>query len=70
MFNSADQNDLWHHLKLAANEDYVLDPDFSLKDAMDTWTLQMGYPLVTLQRFDNGTSTIKQVINIVIIVFF
>ena len=62
MFNNADQNDLWHHLKLTANEDQILDPDFSLKDAMDTWTLQMGYPLVTLQRFDNGTSAIKQVI--------
>ncbi len=29
---------------------------------MDTWTLQMGYPVVDVERnYDQGTATVKQV---------
>ena len=38
----------------AAHEDGVLYEDLTVKQIMDTWTLQMGYPVLTVQRFDSS----------------
>jgi len=56
------QDDLWKHLTLAAHEDGILPQDVTVKMIMDTWTLQMGYPVVKVTRSPDGTSaTLTQV---------
>jgi aminopeptidase N len=52
-YANAEQDDLWEFLTAAAREDESLDPDLTVKDVMDTWTLQKGYPLVTVTRKNN-----------------
>ncbi|ROT69089.1 putative Aminopeptidase N precursor [Penaeus vannamei] len=47
---SYNKDDLWKHLTLAAHEDGILPQDVTVKMIMDTWTLQMGYPVVK-ERF-------------------
>ncbi|KAH8252488.1 hypothetical protein KR032_000213 [Drosophila birchii] len=44
------QADLWKSMQEAAQQGNVISPDLNLSRAMDTWTLQGGYPLVTLVR--------------------
>jgi aminopeptidase N len=46
-FSNAVQDDLWHHLTMASN---VSGSNINVKEVMDTWTLQMGYPLINLHR--------------------
>jgi len=61
-YNSSVQDDLWKHLTLAAHEDGILPQDVTVKMIMDTWTLQMGYPVVKVTRSPDGTSaTLTQV---------
>ncbi|NXF00949.1 AMPN Aminopeptidase, partial [Smithornis capensis] len=48
--------DLWAHLQEAVDKNSVKLPD-SISNIMDRWTLQMGFPLVTV---DTQTGTIKQ----------
>ncbi|ROT69096.1 Aminopeptidase N [Penaeus vannamei] len=55
-YNSSVQDDLWKHLTLAAHEDGILPQDVTVKMIMDTWTLQMGYPVVKVTRSPDGTS--------------
>ncbi|XP_071451977.1 endoplasmic reticulum aminopeptidase 1-like [Hetaerina americana] len=43
-FGNADTDDLWSSLSLSANN------TINVKAIMDTWTRQMGYPLVTITR--------------------
>ncbi|XP_046395915.1 glutamyl aminopeptidase-like isoform X2 [Ischnura elegans] len=43
-FGNADTDDLWTSLSLSANH------TINVKAIMDTWTRQMGYPLVTITR--------------------
>ncbi|CAL4088040.1 unnamed protein product, partial [Meganyctiphanes norvegica] len=58
-YSNAEQDDLWSHLTSAAHEDDTLPKDLTVKSVMDTWTLKMGYPVVTITR--NGTNaTIDQ----------
>ncbi|XP_071788649.1 endoplasmic reticulum aminopeptidase 1-like [Asterias amurensis] len=45
-FSNANTNDLWNSISEVANDGAV----GSLSDMMDTWTLQMGYPVVNLTR--------------------
>jgi len=55
------QGDLWNSLQEAALQKEVIPLDFSLSRAMDSWTLQGGYPLVTLNRnYETGSLTLKQ----------
>jgi len=49
-YSNADQDDLWEYLNVAGHEDNTLPSDLNLKDIMDTWTLQMGYPVVNVER--------------------
>lgn len=47
-YGNANRDDLWRHLNQAAKNDGKLSID--VKQIMDTWTLQMGYPVVTVTR--------------------
>ncbi|XP_076247540.1 suppressor of ER stress-induced death isoform X2 [Calliopsis andreniformis] len=60
-YQSAEQNDLWYALTKQAHKDRVLDPGITVKQIMDTWTLQTGYPVVTVTRhYNNGSATLVQ----------
>lgn len=55
-YKSAKQDDLWQYLTEAAHEDGTLPPHATVKKIMDTWTLQMGYPVIKVTRSADGTS--------------
>ncbi|XP_042234819.1 aminopeptidase N-like [Homarus americanus] len=55
-FANAEQDDLWRFLTDAAHEDGTLPLDTTVKKVMDTWTLQMGYPVINVMRSAAGTS--------------
>ncbi|CAL4116388.1 unnamed protein product, partial [Meganyctiphanes norvegica] len=60
-YDNAEQDDLWHYLTQQAHNDGTLEPDVTVKMIMDTWTLQSGYPVITVERDTKGTTaTIKQ----------
>ena len=61
-YDNAEQDDLWRHLTEAAHEAGTLPTNLTVKTIMDTWTLQMGYPVIKVERSDDGTSaTVSQV---------
>jgi hypothetical protein len=35
-------------------------PNLNLTDIMNSWTLQMGYPLITIERIDINSIRISQ----------
>ncbi|XP_055679682.1 aminopeptidase N-like isoform X1 [Lutzomyia longipalpis] len=49
-YGSATQDDLWGFLTDAARESGVFDKETSVKVIMDTWTLQTGFPVVSVVR--------------------
>lgn len=60
-YQSAEQNDLWNALTKQAHKDKVLDPSMNVKEIMDTWTLQTGFPVVTVTRnYQTGGASITQ----------
>ncbi|KAL6262287.1 hypothetical protein P5V15_007381 [Pogonomyrmex californicus] len=60
-YQSAEQNDLWYALTKQAHQDKVLDPNVTVKEIMDTWTLQTGFPVVTVTRnYKNGSVSLTQ----------
>jgi len=60
-YEAAEQDDLWRHLTEQAHKDGTLDRDVKVKEIMDTWTLQMGYPLITVRRnYDARTARVSQ----------
>ncbi|KAJ8681952.1 hypothetical protein QAD02_017744 [Eretmocerus hayati] len=60
-YQSAEQDDLWNALTLQAHKDKILDYDVTIKQIMDTWTLQTGFPVVTVNRdYDNDAVIISQ----------
>ncbi|KAG8228739.1 hypothetical protein J437_LFUL007074 [Ladona fulva] len=60
-YKNAEQDDLWRALTAQAHLDGSLPEQVTVKDVMDTWTLQTGYPILTVTRnYDNGSATIKQ----------
>ena len=56
-FNNAVEDDLWQALQLQADEDNVALPA-SMKVIMETWTSQMGYPVITVTRNYGSNSTV------------
>lgn len=61
-YSNAVQDDLWEYLTTAAEDDGTLPEGVTVKMIMDTWTLQMGYPVITVTRTPDGTSaTLTQV---------
>ena len=60
-YDNAEQNDLWSFLTDAAHAKGTLDKDLTVKEIMDTWTLQMGYPVVNVKRdYEKNTLEISQ----------
>ncbi|NXB05314.1 AMPN Aminopeptidase, partial [Cnemophilus loriae] len=55
-YNNTIYADLWVHLQEAVDKNNVQLPD-SISNIMDRWTLQMGFPLVTV---DTRTGTVHQ----------
>ncbi|XP_036344816.1 aminopeptidase N-like [Rhagoletis pomonella] len=52
-YNSAEQDDLWRFLTIEAIAAGLLDRNTTVKKIMDTWTLQIGYPVLTVTRYPN-----------------
>lgn len=60
-FSNAYHDDLWKALTKQAHKDGVLNENITVKQIMDTWILQSGYPVVNVTRnYDNGTATLNQ----------
>jgi aminopeptidase N len=60
-FRNARQDDLWDQLTSQAHQDRSLPSNMTVKKIMDTWTLQTGYPVVTVTRnYMNGSANISQ----------
>ena len=57
-YGNAKQDDLWQSLTEVAVKEKMLQHDLNVKDIMDTWTLQMSYPVVKVVR-DYNTNEIK-----------
>jgi len=57
-YQGATQDDLWHFLTLQAHQDGTLASNITVKQIMDSWTLQMGYPVITVRR-NYGFNTAK-----------
>lgn len=53
-YGNAVQNDLWDVMTTFGHKHNTLPQEISVKQIMDTWTLQSGYPVVIVER--NGTS--------------
>lgn len=61
-YRNAEQDDLWNSLTEEAHKNEALLPDITVKQIMDSWTLQTGYPLITVVRnYEKGTATVSQV---------
>ncbi|XP_055618476.1 aminopeptidase N [Toxorhynchites rutilus septentrionalis] len=53
-YQNADQDDLWSFLTVEARNKQVFDDSTTVKEIMDTWTLQTGFPVVSVTRdYDN-----------------
>ncbi|XP_034233896.1 aminopeptidase N-like isoform X2 [Thrips palmi] len=60
-YSSATQNNLWDALTAQAHSDHALPLDVTVRDIMDTWTLQTGYPVVTVTRdYGTGSARVEQ----------
>jgi len=60
-YKAATQDDLWSHLTKQGHKDGTLAPEMDVKTVMDTWTLQMGFPLVTVTRqYGDKTARVEQ----------
>lgn len=60
-FSNAEQNDLWAALTSQAHKDNIFDKSMSVKEIMDTWTLQTGFPVVTVNRnYPEKSATLTQ----------
>ncbi|XP_049842575.1 aminopeptidase Ey-like isoform X1 [Schistocerca gregaria] len=60
--DNAEQSDLWAALTAEAHRQGALPTGVTVEAVMDTWTLQTGYPLLTVSRdYRSGTLSITQV---------
>lgn len=63
-YKSACQNDLWDALTEQAQKDRVMDTTLTVKEIMDTWILQPGFPVVKVTRsYETDSLTVTQVNN-------
>ncbi|KAI8424597.1 hypothetical protein MSG28_003037 [Choristoneura fumiferana] len=59
MYGDAEQRDLWSALTAAARRKDAFDADVAV--VMDSWTLQTGFPVLTITRdYSSGAVTFKQ----------
>lgn len=60
-YSAAEQDDLWHFLTDAGHVAKVLPTNVTVKNIMDTWTLQTGYPVLNVIRsYDDDSVEMKQ----------
>lgn len=60
MYGNAEQKDLWSALTTAARKQGDFDADVAV--VMDSWTLQTGFPVLTVARnYKDGTVAFSQV---------
>lgn len=60
-YKAAAQDDLWAHLTSQALKDNTLPKDLTVKTIMDTWTLQKGFPVITVTRdYESKSATVEQ----------
>ncbi|XP_025198945.1 aminopeptidase N-like [Melanaphis sacchari] len=60
-FANAEQDDLWNSLTEEAHRQGTLDKNLTVKQIMDTWTLQTGYPILKVIRdYSADTITLSQ----------
>lgn len=60
-FQSATQNDLWDSLTDEARKSGVFDDKMSVKEIMDGWTLQTGFPYIQVTRnYESNKITFEQ----------
>lgn len=52
-YSNAVQDDLWHIMTTFGHQHDTLPKDLNVKQIMDSWTLQAGFPVLTVQQ--NGT---------------
>ncbi|KAK6494557.1 aminopeptidase Q-like [Huso huso] len=55
-YMTVEQDNLWNHWQKSVDSQNELQLPAPVKDIMDSWTLQMGYPLITLNT-SSGTIT-------------
>lgn len=61
-YGNAEQDDLWESLTEVAHKNQVLPQYMSVKQIMDSWTVQTGYPLITVIRnYEACTAVVFQV---------
>lgn len=61
-YKNAEQDDLWAALTEEAHKANSLPQNLTVKTVMDSWTLQTGYPLLTVKKLDGKDAVeIKQV---------
>ncbi|XP_069966544.1 aminopeptidase N isoform X1 [Bactrocera oleae] len=61
-YANAEQDDLWYALTEAAHKFRTLPKAFDIKTIMDSWTLQTGYPIITITRdYDRKLAKVTQV---------
>ncbi|XP_055851073.1 aminopeptidase N-like isoform X2 [Episyrphus balteatus] len=61
-YGNAEQDNLWAALTESAHKTRTIPEDYSIKQIMDSWTLQTGYPVITVTRdYTNGTASVSQV---------
>lgn len=66
-FSNAEQDDLWNSLTEEAHRVGSLDKNITVKEIMDSWTLQTGYPVLKVSRdYSTGMVLLSQVRCIVI----
>lgn len=59
-YKNADQDDLWQHLTEAGHENGTLPDSLTVKTIMDSWTLQKGFPVITVTRVGNTSAVLTQ----------
>jgi aminopeptidase N len=63
-YGNADEGDLWEALTEEIREASrsSLPPNVTVKQVMDTWTLQDGYPvLIVTRNYSEGSAVLSQV---------
>lgn len=61
-FKNTIQDDLWATLTDEAHKRLSIPKNLTVKDIMDTWTLQVGYPVISVERdYDTNSATLTQV---------
>nr|XP_040229612.2 aminopeptidase N-like isoform X1 [Anopheles coluzzii] len=60
-YGNAEQDNLWAALTEEAHANGVLPDHIDVKKVMDSWTLQTGYPIITVTRnYDANTAEVTQ----------